>query len=59
MNKYRIEMTGPIRGRVWIDGIEVTGVKSIVFTAGHEQPAEITLTIHAGEVAISGESEVS
>lgn len=49
MHKFRIEMDTATRGRVYMDGQQLQGVKEVAFKAGVDSIAEVTLTIVAGE----------
>lgn len=55
MKKFRIHMTGPCRGKVWIDDVEMTGVVAISFRASHDAVTQVTLTMNASELEADGE----
>lgn len=50
MNDFRIEFTGPMRGRVWMNGVEIQDVLSVKFEAGVDNPAKVTLELYAKSV---------
>lgn len=50
----RIEMTGHGRGRVFVNDVELIGVKAVAFRASAEKFNVVTLVIHADKVSIDG-----
>jgi hypothetical protein len=59
MHKFKIELTAPNRGKVWIDGQEMHGVKAISFSVAVDSTVEVNMTLGADEVSATGEIEVT
>ena len=56
MHKFRIVMTAPSRGEIFMDGEQVKGVTAVQFRAAVDQISEVTLTLAASEVEIETEA---
>jgi len=57
-DEIRIQMTGPCRGKVWVNGEEMTGVIAIEFSAGLDRINTVRLSLIAKTVIITGPAEV-
>lgn len=59
MRNFKIVMTAPGQGDVFMDGEKVEGVKAVEFRAGVGQTSMVTLTFNAAEVEIEAEVEIT
>lgn len=55
MHKFRVLLTGPGRGQVWIDDKPMEGVKAVSVSAAVDTMTEVKLTLHARDVEVEGE----
>jgi hypothetical protein len=54
MHKFRVEMTGPNRGKVFVNDEQLTGVKEIEFSASVDAMPMLKLTFNAPDVVVEG-----
>lgn len=52
-NSFRVEFTGPMTGRVWLNGTEVNDVVSVKFDGSTGEPATVTLKLYAKTIDIA------
>jgi hypothetical protein len=52
-DEIRIEMTGAGKGKVWVNGEEVKGVRRIEFTAGVGEINTVTIKLAAHRVTVT------
>lgn len=54
MADFKIELTAPGRGRVWMDGEELKGVRAVSLSAAVDQETLVTIAFTARQVEASG-----
>lgn len=58
MSKVQIEMTDHGRGRIVVDGSELTNVRSISFKFAPKEPNVVTVELYAEQLDMAGVADV-
>lgn len=59
MRNFKIVMTGPGRGEVFMDGEKVEGVRAVSFSAEVGESNSVILTFNAAAVEVEGLADVT